>query len=143
MAEEVVIQAPVLVLHIEDDPVVRASVASLLRAEGHTVLSAADGPSALELVVSQHVQPDVLIVDFDLPGEMDGSEAAEAISGALRRTIPTVLLTGVLTQAALPWMPAAPLFCAWKPFAPEVLLKVVESFADLGRFVRSHIAGTQ
>jgi len=143
MAAEVVSRAPAVVLHIEDDAAVRGSVAALLKAAGHTVLSAADGSDALQIVLSQRIQPDVLIVDFDLPGEMDGTEAAEAICGALRHAIPVVLLTGVLTQAALPWMPVAPIFCAWKPIAPEVLLKVVESFADLGRFVRAHIPGAQ
>lgn len=129
-----------LVLHVEDDEGVRMSVASLLKAEGHTVLSAADGTAALALVEQHSVRPDVLIVDFNLPGEMDGTETAEAINGVVRHSIPLILLTGELTQAALPWMPGAPLFCAWKPLDPDILINVVESFAALGRVIRSRAA---
>ena len=131
-------EGPLLVLHVEDDAAVRASVAALLKTEGHAVHSVVDGESAVELVQRQCLQPDVLIIDFNLPGDMDGAETAEAICGAVGHSIPMLLLTGELTQAGLPWLPGVPLFCASKPMDPDLLLRVVESFAALGRFARRH-----
>lgn len=128
---------PVVVLHIEDDEAVRASVASFLSSGGYQTVSAIDGSSAVALVRASGVRPDVLIVDYALPGEMDGTDAVQAICGALGYVVPTIMLSGVLTDAAVPWIPGAPLFCVWKPIDPEVLLKVIDSFATLGSFLRS------
>lgn len=128
---------PILVLHIEDDEAVRTSIAVLLKSAGYQVVSAADGPGALELVKAGNLLPDVLIVDFVLPGPMDGTEAAEAICATAEHVIPTIMLSGELANAALPWLPGTPLFCARKPCDPAILVRVVASFATLGRFICS------
>ena len=124
-----------VVLHIEDDTAVSSSVASLLGSHGYQVVSAIDGASALALIASG-VRPDVLIMDYVLPGEMDGTDTVQAICGRLGYVIPTIVLSGELANAAVPWLPGAPLFCVWKPANPEVLLKVVGAFATLGSFLR-------
>jgi hypothetical protein len=36
------------------------------------------------------------------------------------------------------WLPGAPLLFAAKPIDADVLVKVVESFAEIGRFIRAH-----
>jgi len=116
---------------------VRTSIAVLLKSAGYQVVSAADGPGALELVKAGNLLPDVLIVDFVLPGPMDGTEAAEAICATAEHVIPTIMLSGELANAALPWLPGTPLFCARKPCDPAILVRVVASFATLGRFICS------
>ena len=127
----------VMALHVEDDENLSASLGIFLRSYGHRVVSARDGNSALECVTTGQVVPDVLIVDFVLPGNMDGAEVAQSICGALRRPIPMIMLSAALSSASLPWLPGAPLLCLWKPVQPETLLKAVESFAVLGRFMHS------
>src|SRR5262249_50899828 len=59
------------VLVVEDCPDSRGSLALLLRAWGHEVCLAADGPSALEAARSFH--PQAVVLDISLPG-MDGWE---------------------------------------------------------------------
>jgi two-component system, chemotaxis family, CheB/CheR fusion protein len=126
---------PGVVLHIEDDPEVGAGVATLLRSYGYRALTAVDGPEALQLVRPGEPPPDLLIVDFNLPGDMDGADAAEAVCRAVGHVLPTVILSGELTSAGLPWLPGAPLFLARKPIDPEIFLQVVESFITLGRMI--------
>ena len=127
----------IVVLHIEDDDAVRGSVALLLDSAGHQTVSAVDGSSAVSLVKVSGVRPDVLIVDYALPGEIDGTEAVHEICGFLGYPVPTIVLSGELANAAVPWLPGAPLFSVWKPMDPQVLLRVVGSFASLGSFLRS------
>jgi two-component system CheB/CheR fusion protein len=128
-------RAPGIVLHIEDDPEVGASVATLLRSCGYRALTAVDGPEALQLVRPGESPPDLLIVDFNLPGDMDGADAAEAVCRAVGHVLPTIILSGELTSAGLPWLPGAPLFLARKPIDPDVFLQVIDSFVALGRVI--------
>ena len=127
----------VIALHVEDDENLSASLGIFLRSYGHRVVTAKDGESALECVTTGQVVPDVLIVDYMLPGDMDGAEVAQSICDVLRRPIPMIMLSAALSSASLPWLPGAPLLCLWKPAEPEILLKAVESFADLSRFTQS------
>ncbi len=126
-----------IVLHLEDDAQLGAAVATLLRAHGLEVFTVPDGPAALAWVAAHPAGPDVLIIDFLIPGEMDGAEVAQAICRSLGHVVPTILLSGALRSASLPWLPGAPLFCAHKPADPDLLVKVVETFAALGRFIRA------
>jgi two-component system, chemotaxis family, CheB/CheR fusion protein len=126
---------PVVVLHVEDDKQLAANVAALLRAQGYVPLTATDGPSALALLVRRGVAPDVLIMDFRLPGEMDGADVVQEICRSLGHVVPTIFLSGELANAAMPWLPGAPLLFAAKPADPEILLKVAGSFAEFGRFI--------
>jgi two-component system, chemotaxis family, CheB/CheR fusion protein len=120
------------VLHVEDDPAVAASVRMLLRSAGFDIASAADGPSALQALEDGAIPlPDVLIVDFNLPGDMDGAEVAEAIARAAHHAVPTIVLSGELTNATLPWLPGVPIWPLAKPCAPQKLLEAVTCLASI------------
>jgi len=129
--------APIFVLHVEDDEAVGRSVAMLLRAAGCISKAVASGEEALAWINQRTHDPDVLIVDFELPGELQGSDVAQEIFRVLGRPIPTIMLSGHLTEITPPWMPGAPLLCVWKPVQPDILTKAVEVFATFGRFVLS------
>jgi len=127
---------PIVVLHVEDDEALRRSVAMLLRAVGCISKAVASGEEALAWINQRRHDPDVLIVDFQLPGDLDGSDVAQEIFRVLGRPIPTIMLSGHLTEVTPPWMPGAPLLCLWKPVHADILTKAVEVFATFGRFVR-------
>ncbi|HUL47768.1 MAG TPA: response regulator [Steroidobacteraceae bacterium] len=131
-------QQAFVVLHVEDDAALAASVARLLRAEGYEALTAIDGANALEQIARGTKPPDVLIMDVNLPGEMDGADVAQEICHALGHVVPTIFLSGQLSNVGLPWLPGAPLLFVAKPIDADVLVKVVDSFARLGRFIRAH-----
>lgn len=61
------------VLVVDDDDDVRDTLSEAVRALGHEVIARSDGPSGLEAV--REFKPDVLLVDFAMPG-MNGAEVA-------------------------------------------------------------------
>ena len=77
---------PVLVLHVEDDERLAANVAALLRAQGYEALTAGDGAAALAQLAHAR-RSDVLIIDVNLPGDMDGADVAQEACRLLGRLI--------------------------------------------------------
>jgi DNA-binding response OmpR family regulator len=132
-------QRPYVVLHVEDDSDLAASLATLLRVEGFEPITAADGALALASVAPPAVAPDILIMDLDLHHDMDGTDVAEEVCHAIGHVVPTIFLSGELANVAVPWLPGAPLLFIAKPVDPQVLMKVVRSFAALGRFLTSRV----
>lgn len=59
------------ILVVEDDPAIRLGLRDALRSEGYDVLEAADGPTGLDLGLTE--DPDLIVLDLMLPG-MDGFE---------------------------------------------------------------------
>ena len=78
------------VVIVEDSSDTRISLQKILEHEGHTVHTAADGPSGLAAILRH--QPDVALVDIGLPG-LDGYRLAERLRFAGIRTY-LVALTG-------------------------------------------------
>jgi DNA-binding response OmpR family regulator len=76
------------VLVVEDEPLINQAVGDRLRAEGHTVVSAYDGPGAVA-AYEQH-QPDLVVLDVMLPG-FDGLEVCRRIQQV--RAVPVLMLT--------------------------------------------------
>ena len=76
------------VLVVDDDATIADSVAVRLAAEGFTVTTAADGPSAVEACESE--QPDLVVLDVMLPG-FDGLEVCRRIQA--HRPVPVLMLT--------------------------------------------------
>lgn len=64
------------ILLVEDEPVMRASMAARLMRLGHRVVEAENGRVGLD--VARRIRPDLLIVDWMMP-EMDGPTFCEAV----------------------------------------------------------------
>lgn len=123
-----------LVLFVEDDRPVADSTALLLKSAGYRVVTAEDGDVALAWMHDSDLRPDVLLVDFNLPGTMDGTEVAEAVCREMGYCVPTIILSGNLPNAEVPWMPGVPVLPMAKPVDPDLLCKAVQTFIDFGRF---------
>ena len=76
------------VLVVEDEPLINQAVGDRLRAEGHLVVSAYDGPGAVA-AFHQH-EPDLVVLDVMLPG-FDGLEVCRRIQQ--HRPVPVLMLT--------------------------------------------------
>ena len=87
---------PRRLLIIDDDPMVRQTVVSLLRAAGHSVVEADGG--AAGLVRLAETPMDCVLTDLGMP-EMTGWDVARAVR-TLHPNLPIVLLTGWGEQAA-------------------------------------------
>ena len=81
------------VLIIEDNAANMTLATFLLQSAGHSVLSATDAETGLTLARSQ--QPDLVLMDIQLPG-MDGLEATALLKGdESTRDIPVIALTAL------------------------------------------------
>ncbi|WP_138935905.1 chemotaxis protein CheB [Roseovarius arcticus] len=87
---------PARVLLIEDDISVHEAITLLLSAEGHDVFPVRTPKAALELVTIGKLHPDLLISDYNLPGNMNGVQAAKALCKKVDRAVPVIILTGDL-----------------------------------------------
>lgn len=111
-----------LIAVIEDDAAVRSFIVRIVRAESHTVVEAADGPSAIELCSQQAV--DLLVCDILLPGK-SGPEVFEACKA--KHPDLRVVFTSGYTREQLSSKHAPPensLFLH-KPFTPAELCDAI------------------
>lgn len=79
------------VLVAEDNPEMRQLARDILRTIGVEVITAYDGPSALDTAQSQ--QPDLVVLDIDMPGMNGFDVCAELKSNANTAQIPVLMLT--------------------------------------------------
>jgi DNA-binding NtrC family response regulator len=110
------------ILVVDDDPDIRSILADRLAARGHEILEAGDGTTALELAYRE--QPEVLLLDLDLPGQ-DGL----SVLGRLRDdpSAPTVVvITAFATvEKAVEAMRHGAYDFIPKPFNPGLIEVVV------------------
>jgi CheY-like chemotaxis protein len=107
---------PILV--VEDDPNLRAALARILRGEGHDVVEAADGDSALALARTHG--PRMVVLDYAMPG-LDGETVLHRLRADLADAAPAaVLLTAGAHQQAR--AEALGVLGLCKPFQVETLL---------------------
>jgi PAS domain S-box-containing protein len=85
------------ILLVEDEAVVRHLVAEILESNGYTVLQAADGPSAVELLRRHTGEIALLVTDVVMPG-MSGPEVANAVS-AMRPGTEVLYISGYTDSA--------------------------------------------
>jgi two-component system KDP operon response regulator KdpE len=78
----------VKVLVVDDDPTLRRTLEIGLGAEGHDVLIAADGRTALQALREDH--PDIVVLDLGLP-DLSGVEVLRRLRGW--STVPVVVLS--------------------------------------------------
>lgn len=90
-----------LILVVEDDPEVRELLELLLRDEGHNVVSAPDGVSALHLVERESIQPDIVLADYNLPNGLNGLRVAAKLRDRYKSQLPVIILTGDISTAVL------------------------------------------
>jgi two-component system cell cycle response regulator DivK len=81
------------VLVVEDNPANMTLATFLLKSAGHTVLTATDAESGLSL--ARNEQPDLILMDIQLPG-MDGLQATALLKAdEATRAIPVIALTAL------------------------------------------------
>jgi signal transduction histidine kinase len=112
-------------LIVDDDSDVREIVSSFLSELGYDVKEVSHGEAAL--AVLDRFDPDLLVIDFAMPG-MNGAETAQAIRQRKAR-LPILFLSGFADSAALEAaVGEAPMLR--KPFRPIELAAAVRSALD-------------
>ncbi|HSI54732.1 MAG: response regulator [Ramlibacter sp.] len=86
-----------VIIVMEDDAGTRTLVASVLKKDGHEVLTAEDGEQGLELLES--CKPDLIISDVQMPG-MNGFQMLAALRAQpAHASVPVILLTSLQERA--------------------------------------------
>ena len=110
---------PLVVLAVDDDPLVLMNTAAMLEDLGHTVLEATSGKQALE-ILQRTEKMDLVITDQAMP-QMTGTQFAE-VARAERPDLPIIIATG---YAELPPNSASSLPKLNKPFLQEDLANAI------------------
>lgn len=118
------------ILLVEDEQIILADLARMLTKQGYEVVgSAQSGQEALAAALT--TQPDLVLMDMQLQGSMNGVEAARQIWESLE--VPIVFVSAH-TRLLAPALAEAPGRCRLivKPFSPSQLKDVVESMLPPG-----------
>ena len=113
------------VLVVDDEPLIRWSLAETLSDRGHTVTEAGDGKEALRVVTLAANRPDVVLLDYRLPDSNDLS-----LFAAIKRELPEVPII-LMTAYGSPEITTGALALGAyrvvsKPFEVHDLVAVVE-----------------
>jgi len=117
------------VLVVEDQDAIRRMIEALMTARGHAVASAPTGPKALEAALNN--PPDIVLLDVNLPGGLDGIEICRRIRSAPETSTAMVVMISAMddneTRERAFEAGAAAYYT--KPFSPTALLKEIDSLA--------------
>jgi CheY-like chemotaxis protein len=109
------------ILVVEDEPLVRITMAEFLRAADCDVIEAATGEAAVE-VLQQHDGIDVVFTDVRLGGPLNGWDVGE-VSRETHPAIPVIYTSGAVF---LPERPVAGSVFFGKPYEPDVVLSACQ-----------------
>lgn len=113
------------VLVVDDEPLVRWSIAETLRAHGFEILEAADARTALLTILEAASEPDVVLLDLKLPDSDDLGLLASIRRIAPR--VPVILMTAFGTPELLDDARRLGVFTVLdKPFELEELDLLIE-----------------
>jgi DNA-binding NarL/FixJ family response regulator len=126
---------PVRILLVEDNKVFREALELLLglRSDVEVVAAVGDGPEAVSAAVD--LRPDVVVLDFRLPG-MDGVQVTAAVKSACPETAVlclTATASGAETDAL---MAAGAVACLRKDQELDEIVAAIHS-ASAGRLARA------
>ena len=119
------------VLIVDDEPNIRRMVGALLSAEGYEVREAPDAASGV--LRATESEPDAILIDLMMPGEIDGMGALSRLREALP-DVPVIMMSGRagLTDAVKATKLGALNFLE-KPLTPEGVLLALRSAIELRR----------
>jgi two-component system CheB/CheR fusion protein len=118
------------ILVIEDDPAVREMLEILLEGEGYRTTAVVGTDAALALAARRAVLPDVIIADYNLPGDLTGADVIARLREVLHSQIPAIILTGDISSSTLRRIAHAGCVYLSKPATAEVLTQQIRGLIE-------------
>jgi two-component system CheB/CheR fusion protein len=113
------------IMVIDDEPEVLDLMAMALEEDGYRVVTAPDGPAALELAKGLN-PPDLILTDYNLPLGMNGLELGKTLRQWFRRDIPVIVLTGDISTETLKEVARSGCVQLSKPLDPADLSQIID-----------------
>ena len=114
------------ILIVEDDPELRFSLDLLLRSAGHRTMVAANAEEAIKLIEHESLQPDIAVIDYDLPVGT-GLEVMKRLRETTGHDLPALVLTGDISTEALKAISAQGYRYRSKPIGAEDLKSLINA----------------
>jgi two-component system, sensor histidine kinase len=114
------------VVVVDDEPAIVEGMSMLLRSWGARVLAARSGDDLVEDIGKAGALPDLIMVDYQLAGEMTGVELIEHLRKAIDPELPAVLVTGTTVPERIEEMRRAGCELLVKPVSAERLRAVID-----------------
>ena len=116
------------VLIVEDEFLIRLTLAEVLSDEGYTVLEAETADEAVKLI-EESPEIDVLLTDIQLPGQLDGRGLVQHVRQT-KPDLPVIFMTGRPDTIAAQGPGSREIYVA-KPYLPsEICAAVRKMLAD-------------
>lgn len=114
------------VLLVEDEFLIREIMSECLQDAGYDVVDVENGDRAVELIKHPPRKFSILITDFHMPGDADGSKVAAQLRLAIPG-IPVVIASGRPEALQAAWQTELGYKLLRKPYLPSELVKMVEA----------------
>jgi len=123
---------PASILVVEDEPAIQMLIATNLRRYGHLVIAALDAETAMRQI--NEALPDLILLDWMLPG-MSGLEFARRLrSDARTKNVPIIMLTARGEERdKVTGLESGADDYVTKPFSPRELLARIQAVLRRGR----------
>ena len=127
MTSTLAVKSILSILVVDDEAIVRESLGSWFREDGHHVDTAQDGREALRLLGRNHY--DIALVDIKMPG-MDGLELQGRVAAANRDLTIIIMTAYASVESAVQALKAGAYDYITKPFDPEELSHLIRRAAE-------------
>jgi DNA-binding response OmpR family regulator len=127
------------ILVVEDQDAIRRMIEALVGARGHVVTAASNGAKALEAALSASF--DAVLLDVNLPGNIDGIEVCKRLRATeATATVPVVMISAMDdAETRRKATEAGATAYYTKPFSPMALLKEIDGIEERRRLDRQPV----
>lgn len=125
---------PIRVLVVEDETMIRLSIAEFLRDEGFSVLEASHASEAQHLLIEPDTV-DAVFTDVQMPGAMDGVELASWLRSQ-HPEVAVLLTSGRIPSSHVQDLPAASAIVV-KPYDNDRVARQIEALVKEKRSART------
>ncbi|WP_241016233.1 ATP-binding protein [Paraburkholderia sp. Ac-20336] len=115
------------ILVVDDDRDVLCSMESLLRAWGHTAITAQSLEHAVAAAKSHRDALEMLVTDFRLTRHVSGTDIIHAVFDSIDRTIPAIIITGDTSTDGINATSSSGFRVMHKPLDPQELRALIDA----------------
>lgn len=120
------------VLVVEDDEAVLKATRAVLKRWKLVAVGAPNGEAAIRTMVDDGLVPDMAIIDFRLPGAMNGIDVANALRRVLP-DLPILIISGEANAQRMPEISGGIFPFVTKPVDPEEIRMILMSLLPLSK----------